>query len=44
MGFRDKELRALWPLLSLFWAIGIGSIAQRVLFRMSAKGASGFRG
>jgi hypothetical protein len=43
IGFRDKELRTLWPLLSLFWAIGIGSITQQVLFRMSAKGASGLR-
>jgi hypothetical protein len=29
--FRDKELRALWPLACLFWAIGIGSISQHVL-------------
>lgn len=29
--FRDKELRTLWPLATLFWAIGIGSIAQQVL-------------
>jgi hypothetical protein len=29
--FRDKELRALWPLACLFWAIGIGSILQHVL-------------
>jgi hypothetical protein len=35
IGFRDKELRTLWPLLSLFWAIGIGSIAQQVLLWFS---------
>jgi hypothetical protein len=29
--FRDKELRALWPLACLFWAAGIGSIVQLVL-------------
>lgn len=28
---RDKEVRALWPLACLFWAIGIGSIAQEIL-------------
>ena len=29
--FRDKEVRALWPLACLFWAIGIGSIVQLAL-------------
>jgi hypothetical protein len=30
---RDKEVRALWPLACLFWAVGIGSIARLVLLR-----------
>jgi hypothetical protein len=34
--FRDKELRALWPLATLFWAVGIGSIATQVLLWFSA--------
>jgi hypothetical protein len=30
--FRDKEVRALWPLACLFWAVGIGSIVQLILW------------
>jgi hypothetical protein len=33
--FRDKEVRALWPLACLFWAVGIGSIVQRILPRLN---------
>ena len=29
--FRDKEVRALWPLACLFWAAGIGSLVQLIL-------------
>jgi hypothetical protein len=32
---RDKEVRAVWPLACLFWAIGIGSIARLVLLWFS---------
>jgi hypothetical protein len=33
--FRDKEVRAIWPLACLFWAIGIGSVVQQVLLWFS---------
>jgi hypothetical protein len=34
--FRDKELRALWPLACLFWAAGIGSIIQQILLWLNS--------